>query len=339
MDAKQQIGVVEQAKILNYNMEIRFKKKQKKTDKKTKKKTKCVNIDHQSKMTLEIPDYFSDNREFENAEYLLKKIAGSNIFEVKYLKSLSVLKIKESRRRNFVPFVLNNIMCVIDGSDTMHPVEIIDDTFFDNYNAYKNLKYIFKIEYTDSKKQVNKRLKEKYNIDIYPFFMYPKAVMYNYLGCFTWENKHYKYIGAITGKIWRTRRRWKDEIRNDKDFFSISDNNKNNFLSRSDYINLLKECKWGLCLRGKGIPEVKNNREVESMSFGMPLALNYKPIYPFDFISDKHYLYLDSPKDLEKLHTVDPMPFHEESKKMYNSYFNPKNIGNAFKKIFKHLFY
>ena len=65
--------------------------------------------------------------------------------------------------------------------------------------------------------------------------------------------------------------------------------------------------------------DLKNRREPEYTSCGMPLALGgYKPNYGFEFKEGIHYFYIDKPEDIEKLKDIDPRPYSEASKQNSN---------------------
>ena len=135
-------------------------------------------------------------------------------------------------------------------------------------------------------------------------------------------------------------------LRNKKDFLCVDDPSSSEFSIKSKrsnaidenlYFDLLKQTKWGLILKGKG-EAGKNRREMEYASYGMPLALNYKPIYPFEFEPNKHYFYLEKIEDLNKLKEINPMPFAKQSTDMYKKYFCFESIPNNFLKFFGNLF-
>ncbi len=55
----------------------------------------------------------------------------------------------------------------------------------------------------------------------------------------------------------------------------------------------------------------------------MPLALNYQPEFHFPFEPNKHYVYLKHPEDLEKLADLDPRPYAEASRELWETRFKP----------------
>jgi hypothetical protein len=96
--------------------------------------------------------------------------------------------------------------------------------------------------------------------------------------------------------------------------FSIKKLPSEDFLSFS-----VNKQLWGVNLKGHGRGR-KCYRESEYMCMGVPLALNYKPIYPFPFEPDVHYIYLRRKEDILKLKDIDPEPFAKISKEIGNKY-------------------
>ena len=161
-----------------------------------------------------------------------------------------------------------------------------------------------------------------------------------YLENFQWNaNDNHKHDYIITGKPWRHRVPW---IRFAENIIA-GPNNINIGHGAGDasqphenlgFYEMLKECKWGLILNGRGCG-AKNRREVEFSSLGMPLALNYVPKYPFDFVPNKDFVLLKSPEDLLSLKDIDPEPFAERSKYIYSQFFSPSyGVYNSFQIVY-----
>ena len=106
-------------------------------------------------------------------------------------------------------------------------------------------------------------------------------------------------------------------------------------LSTQEYLDILPQTTWSLSLQGisGAHTDGKNRREPECFSCGMPMALNYKPYYPFPFEANKHYVYLEKPEDIVKLNDIDPQPYADASTELYNQYFSVKGASNLFRKI------
>lgn len=98
-------------------------------------------------------------------------------------------------------------------------------------------------------------------------------------------------------------------------------------LTFAEYFKLLRECRWGVSLKGKRGTDGKNRREVEFSSCGMPLALNYEPCYPFPFRAGKEFFLLTGADSLREMDDTDPRPFREASEAVYERYFSPKGLA------------
>ena len=88
----------------------------------------------------------------------------------------------------------------------------------------------------------------------------------------------------------------------------------------NEYLGLLKKSRFGIIL---SIRNEKNTREYEFISNSMPLALNYKPEFEFDFIPDEHYLFMKDVNDLSKLTTSNTNKYVVRSKYIWDNYFRP----------------
>lgn len=90
---------------------------------------------------------------------------------------------------------------------------------------------------------------------------------------------------------------------------------------QEEYLKHLAKSNWGISL---SLKEDKNTREYEFVSNNLPLALNYKPFYDeIPFNPMEHYFLMENVNDLDKLLTVDPIPYHEKSKWLWGNYFRP----------------
>lgn len=81
------------------------------------------------------------------------------------------------------------------------------------------------------------------------------------------------------------------------------------------YMQAIRRMTWGLII---SIHNFKNTREYEFSSCGIPLAMNYQPRYPFPFEPGVHYVKLETPEDLLKLRDINPKPYHEASRYLWN---------------------
>jgi hypothetical protein len=90
-------------------------------------------------------------------------------------------------------------------------------------------------------------------------------------------------------------------------------------LSNQQYIDFIKNTNWGLVINNE-----VDCREYEHISNHHPLAITYVPKYyhipcnPYE-----HYYYLKTPEDLNKLPDVDPIPYYNASKYLWENYLRP----------------
>jgi hypothetical protein len=109
------------------------------------------------------------------------------------------------------------------------------------------------------------------------------------------------------------RKPWLGFARNHEDLF-CNQKMKNEYL---DFIT--KNTVWGVSLKGHG-HNGKCYKESELMYMGFPMALNFKPYYPFPFRANEDYVLLKRPQDLLKLKDIDPKPFAERSRELGEKY-------------------
>lgn len=202
------------------------------------------------------------------------------------------------------------------------------DTLIPTFSFYKNgafsqkplsdIRLLIKIQHCPN--EFWDEFTKNTGIPVTSWTMFPNS-KFN-LQTFKWQSTGHKYTSILSGKYARFgRNRWIDVAKQYGNYHLPP--SYNHFWTIEEYINILKQCKWGLSLVGKRSGgDGKNRREIEYASCGMPLALNYQPHYPFEFIPNRHYLYLDKPESLKLLETTDPRPFAERSCEIYDKYFS-----------------
>lgn len=142
------------------------------------------------------------------------------------------------------------------------------------------------------------------------------------LGCFQWRPTEHRFLANLTGCNRRCGRgKWVKAAQDLGDFYVAAERE-----SAEQYALTLENCRWGVCLAGVGD---KTRREPEFASCGIPLALNYKPHYPFAFEPDIDYLYLANPPDLNKLKAIDPEPFARRSAELWRDHFSPLGMATS----------
>jgi len=233
--------------------------------------------------------------------------------------------VRGARNGNWCTIQVDDIRIGLDTWDTYSPLcNYFDNGFFDN--IFKDIKLIIKIQYYDC--TFYKGFTEKTGIKVSPWTVMPTK---NFpLECFQWENKSHKWITTVTGKNNRFKRQpWTKFCEDHKDLFyssgayTVNDNT-------DSYIDRLKECKWGMILKGKTRNhDGKNRRECEFTSCGMPLALNYVPTYPFSFKPKDNFVLLEKPEDLLLLKDINPEPYSRASRDLYYSHFSTFGIAKT----------
>lgn len=166
------------------------------------------------------------------------------------------------------------------------------------------------------------------HIPVTPWTIFPSSEFP--LEYFQWSPDTDKaYVGLLTGRNDRFgRQRWMDWCRKDKGFY-VQENNRHK-IEATEFLSLLRQSQWGICLKGKQKHhDGKNRRECEYASCGIPLVLNYIPTYPFPMVPNVDFYYVKDPEDLKALWTVDPKPFAAASRELYRKYFSPKGMSQT----------
>jgi len=242
------------------------------------------------------------------------------------------------KRHQFIGFFkFNDVLVALDAWDGTQPTCMLADWFKDHH-FYSKTKIIFKIQYRSSIKiQEFENFTAVTGIPITSWTMFHSLTFP--LEYFKWDkNQNHKYLTYVSGK---RRQEWLDYYIDSKEVATFDNcglakvpKNRAKLVTQ-DFLDIVKDCKWGLSLKGKRISNLdcKNRREVEYSSVGMPLALNYIPEYPFPFEKDKHYVYVEKPEDLMKLQDIDPVPYAEAAWETYQKYFSAVGSSKLFVEI------
>ncbi len=261
---------------------------------------------------------------------LCKMLAKSGVFTISEFE-FPYKALPGTRNGNWCTIELDGVRIGIDTWDTWDPTcHYLNSGLFSD--VLKDIKIIFKIQYYKCDFW-DKVVPSKTGIKVLPWTVMPT---YHFeLEKIKWENKKHKYIGSITGRNNRFgRKAWVDEAKKHADFYTKTDYVSTDV--QDDFYQILSDCKWGVILKGKQRDhDGKNRREVEFSSLGMPLAMTYVPTYPFEMIPNKHFALINSPSDLIKLRDIDPVPFAEASKFLYDNYFSPVGMSNLLIKLVK----
>lgn len=257
--------------------------------------------------------------------YLIQQLVDSGKYQVRF-EEFPPFQALGRRRGNLKPLKIDGSLVVIDDWDFAHPTSRLDAAFFDQNPFYRDIKLILKVQYS----QLDKPSYPP--IPIEPFLIFPRSTFK--LGVFDWQPGG-DLIAAFSGKPWRNRRAWIRQMQSMSSLHLVVGNPDPSV--QEPYYDTLRRCTWGLILKGKG-PGGKNRRETEYLSCGMPLALNYKPEYPFPFEPGIDYVYLEKPSDLNHLDQIDPVPFSRRSRFNYEKYFSSQGIVDTFERLTrKHL--
>lgn len=236
--------------------------------------------------------------------------------EITTVRDMFLQQIPVFKGKNLIPFKLNDINFFIDDWDYSYPTSYLGDHNIPSCysNNYPPLT-ILKVQYDLIHKEKYDILYNKYKIKVLPFIMFPNR--YFNLAFDKWKYNNDQYLCFHTGRIWRGRSAWVSFLNTSN--LNIPKIHKELIIDK-EYEQLLLKTKWGLILKGKGVG--KNRREVEYMSIGMPLALNYKPHYPFEYNANEHYVFLEKPQDILKLQDIDPEPYAQKSLEIYEKYYS-----------------
>jgi hypothetical protein len=247
---------------------------------------------------------------------LMRMLADSGLFQVTCQPRLEA-KTPHRRRENFSVFQVGERWIGLDTWDTAEPsVSWLRAGEFHG-GTFAHLDLLVKIQMANTPRW--RRMAGEFPIPISPWIIFPNREFP--LGYFQWEEGGHSYLASFTGQHQNrfSRPAWIRFIEAEMAFINTERN-----VSFARWLDLNQQCTWGLILHGlKGGGDAKNRREIEYASCGMPLALNYRPNYPFAMEPGRHYLYLETPRDIRKLAETDPRPFAAESRKLYADYFSP----------------
>ena len=269
---------------------------------------------------------------------LNKLIARSGLFEVETRRVSSKANpldqyfpypnVNGARNNLWTPMELDGCLIGLDTWDTLGPTWNFENTGLFNTTLSK-IDLVIKIQHhncgywNDFTDRTKKRSSAWVVMPTHNFPLDPPP--------FKWEDKNHKFIVNLSGRNNRFGRPpWvhymigKPEYYVKEDCVSLDPQNV--------YLNILKNTKWGLILKGRKGAE-KNRREVEFSALGMPMVLNYVPEYPFKMEPNKHFIFIEKPEDLEKLKDIDPKPFAEASTFLWENYFSPIGMAKTLIKV------
>ena len=258
---------------------------------------------------------------------LHRMLAESGMFDVQYIGDVPSLPKKSCGRvTNCLSVVkLDGVAVAIDSWDTDSPSDAAFKAgHFDCGAALGDVRVLLKIQWQP--RPLWDEFESTTGIRVYPWTIFPTQEFQ--LGAFQYDpDAQHIYTATATGADRFGRGEFKEAARAAGDFYA-KDGGKKDTLE--EYMNVIKSCRWGVSLRGKRGTDGKNRREIEFASCGMPLALNYQPHYPFAFEAGKHYVYMETAEDMIALRDIDPRPFADASREIYESYWSAKGMARLF---------
>ena len=288
------------------------------------------NRDLNHSMLLRLPDNLDRGRQGWN-NTLHRMLVLSGLFEIEF-KSLSAPngndgyfpnpRVPGARNRHWSNFELNGLLIGLDTWDTLSPTAKYEQAgLFRDY--LRGVSLIIKVQHHKCPHWegfMGRTGKPVTGWTVMPTHWFPILNP-----PFQWSERGHKYTACVTGKNNRFGREiWVNWAAVTGDFYTKADCTS---VDPPDvYFEVLRNCRWGLVLRGKRGAE-KNRREVEFTACGMPLALNYCPEYPFPMTPGVDFFYVEKPDDLVRLRETDPRPFAAASQRLFREHFSP--IGMA----------
>jgi hypothetical protein len=227
---------------------------------------------------------------------------------------------KKASRYQFFEFSINDIVCCFNMND-VPCLNLLNATSVNGQNGKIEVAFVCQL----TRKQTGECLNIYQNtgVRIYPFPM-PLLYYYNWMPIYelSYKNCRKKYLAHMNfGTLHRKfRQEWLNFARQHESLFRFD------FIGGDVFMDMLvNDVKWGINLKGRG-RDGKCHRESEFMLLGLPLALTYKPFYPFEFEENKHYIFLKQPKDILKLQNIDPVAYAKESLQIGQKYIHPNGM-------------
>lgn len=148
-----------------------------------------------------------------------------------------------------------------------------------------------------------------------PWVTFPSG--WKFVQRFKWSGG--RHTGIITsGKhsaVLMRRTNWIAKAKELGDFFATD-----HAIEENKYLDALANSRWGIILSYR---RLKNTREYEFPSCGMPIAMNYQPVYEYPFYPGDHYFLMESPDDLEKLRDLNAHHYARQSRWIWDNYLRP----------------
>ena len=286
-------------------------------------------MDHGKNNVICFPSNFRHSTGRMHINYIMPRLENSYLVsEVKEVDSL------ECTRNHGFQMTVNGIKCILyvrDRPPLKMKYFVNDDEDEWVKNFYRDdVKFIFIYQYNIANKEDYDEIERTQGVTILPWTYSPSGADYP-VENFQWENKDHKWLANSAFNFDKKRPYrllWK------KDLYERDDIYTGESVDIGVYLDMLKDTKWGLTLRGtmnnqekfEHLQDGKCHREIEYMSFGMPLAYTYIPTYPFPFFPDEHYVLLRQPSEVHDLKDIDPAPFAQKSSETWEKYFSCNGV-------------
>jgi hypothetical protein len=208
---------------------------------------------------------------------------------------------------------LNGNLCTVAIGDNSY----INPVFYERSKA--KISFVAQIRKSDLGKM--KKIYNDFGHRIYPI---PLPLHFNAKeiskGDKTYQNKEKKYLSNMSFSLRGREHRMPWVMfakKHHKKFFTGS-------LPENEYLDFcINDQVWGVSLKGHGLGR-KCFRETEFMCLGVPMALNYIPVYPFDFEPGIHFHLLRKRWNLLDLEKIDHKPYAKISKELGEKYMRQK---------------
>lgn len=255
-------------------------------------------------------------------QVLKRNILYSGVFEYDHAPMPTLPKNYWRKEEGFCLAIIDGVTAAFDANGGCYNIKAMyEDGMFDT--VFKDVQIIIKTQFRHH--PFWEEFTANTGIKVVSWIMWSTC---NFpMSCFKWNPEtNFKYIASCAGGK-NSNRRWGrppyiEHCKSDPSFHTER-------LPVDQFVEVLKECKWGLILQGGNTRNCdgKNTREVEYASCGIPMVLNYIPAYEYPFTPGKHFFLLESPKDLEKLKYTDPRPFAEASARLWEEYLKPESAA------------
>jgi len=234
------------------------------------------------------------------------------------------------KKVGYFQFRINEVLCSMDNGDF---INIDLDTLRE-----LNTEILFISQIRKDQKEQLYELNRNYGYRIYPFILIPRyhktiyPIFAKYAKEYTYMlSKNKKYVAHMRYGL---RHRW-----HRTPWVRFTNQHNTHFprekLIGEPFFQRLCDCDWGVSLKGSG-DDYKCMRETEFANFGIPMALNFEPYYPFKFEKNVHYKLLHKPEDLQDLiysEYSELYKFSQASKKLGEKYFSPQGCLGLMKSL------